>query len=70
MPKRCRKQNSKSATANLTATFVAHINQWRERALDSCYLAVYIDAIHLKVKRATVLAEAFYMLMEVKSDST
>ena len=64
------KHYSKSAISNITATFSDQMNQWRERPLDSCYLAVYIDAIHLKVRRGTVSSEAFYIIMGVKSDYT
>ena len=64
------KHYSKSAISNITATFSDQMNQWRERQLDSCYLAVYIDAIHLKVRRGTVSSEAFYIIMGVKSDYT
>ncbi len=62
------KHYSKSAISNITATFSGQMNQWRERPLDPCYLAVYIDAIHLKVRRGTVSSEAFYIIMGVKTD--
>jgi len=45
------KHYSKSAISNITATFSEQMNQWRNRPLDAHYLAVYIDAIHLKVRR-------------------
>jgi putative transposase len=64
------KHYSKSAISNITATFSEQMNQWRNRPLDTTYLAVYIDAIHLKVRRGTVSSEAFYIIMGVKTDYT
>ena len=64
------KHYSKSAISNITSNFSEQMVQWRERPLDSCYLAVYIDAIHLKVRRGTVSSEAFYIIMGVKTDYT
>lgn len=64
------KHYSKSAISNITTTFSDQMNQWRVRPLDAQYLAVYIDAIHLKVRRGTVSSEAFYIIMGVKTDYT
>jgi len=64
------KYYSKSAISNITATFSEQMSQWRNRPLDTHYLAVYIDAIHLKVRRGTVSSEAFYIIMGVKTDYT
>ena len=46
------------------------MEQWRQRALESTYLAVYIDAIHIKIRRETVSSEAFYILLGLKDDYT
>lgn len=64
------KNYSKSAISNITKTFYDQMESWRERPLDPHYLAVYIDAIHLKIRRGTVSTEAFYVLMGVKEDYT
>jgi len=64
------KHYSKSAISNITANFSAQMSQWRNRPLSAHYLAVYIDAIHLKVRRGTVSSEAFYIIMGVKTDYT
>lgn len=64
------KYYSKSAISNITATFYSQMKQWRERPLETSYLAVYIDAIHLKIRRETVSSEAFYVLLGVKEDYT
>lgn len=64
------KHYSKQAISNITSTFYNQMQMWRERSLDATYLAVYIDAIHLKVRRGTVSSEAFYILLGVKEDYT
>ena len=64
------KYYSKSAISNITSTFYNQMQQWRERPLNSVYLVVYIDAIHIKVRRDTVSSEAFYILLGVKEDYT
>lgn len=64
------KYYSKSAISNITSTFYSQMQQWRERLLETQYLAVYIDAIHLKIRRGTVSSEAFYVLLGVKTDYT
>ena len=64
------KYYSKSAISNITATFYEQMHHWRERPLEATYLAVYIDAIHLKIRRGTVSSEGFYILLGVKEDYT
>jgi transposase-like protein len=61
---------SKSSISNITSSFSDQMKQWRERPLAPKYLAVYIDAIHLKIRRDTVSSEAFYILLGVKEDYT
>lgn len=61
---------SKSSISNITSSFSNQMENWRTRPLDSKYLAVYIDAIHLKIRRDTVSSEAFYVLLGVKEDYT
>ena len=64
------KHYSKSAISNITSSFSSQMEQWRNRPLEAKYLAVYIDAIHLKTRRETVSSEAFYILLGVKEDYT
>jgi transposase-like protein len=64
------KYYSKSAISNITATFYNQVQQWRERPLGAHYLAVYIDAIHLKIRRGTVSSGAFYILLGAKTGYT
>lgn len=64
------KHYSKTAISNITAIFYDQMEQWRERPLEPTYLAVYIDAIHIKIRRGTVSSEAFYILLGLKDDYT
>ena len=46
------------------------VESWMSRPLESHYRVVFIDAIHVKVRRDTVATEAFYMVMGLKEDLT
>lgn len=61
---------SKSSISRITTDFGAMISAWLERSLDSFYPIVYIDAIHIKVRRDRVATEAFYVLLGLKEDLT
>lgn len=61
---------SKSSISRITTDFSALVNAWLERKLDHYYPVVYIDAIHLKVRRDTVATEAFYVILGLKEDHT
>jgi putative transposase len=61
---------SKSSVSRITTEFSALVEAWIERELDSYYPVVYIDAIHIKVRRETVATEAFYVLLGLKEDHT
>lgn len=61
---------SSSSISNITKEFYGQMQSWRERSLDECYLIVYIDAIHIKVRRERVSSEAFYILLGLKEDYT
>jgi len=39
--------------------------EWLERPLKVYYLVVFIDAIHVKIRRETVASEAFYVVLGV-----
>jgi transposase-like protein len=64
------KSYSESSISNITKGFYKQMQQWRERALEENWIAIYIDAIFVKVKRDTVQSEAFYVLLGVKEDLT
>lgn len=61
---------SKSSISRITTDFSAMVESWLNRQLEHRYLVVYIDAIHLKVRRETVATEAFYVLLGLKEDHT
>jgi transposase-like protein len=50
---------SSSSISWITIFFYAEMEAWRNRGLEEKYLAVYIDAIHVKVRRETISSEAF-----------
>lgn len=64
------KSYSESSISNITKGFYKQMQQLRERALEENWIAIYIDAIFVKVKRDTVQSEAFYVLLGVKEDLT
>ena len=53
------KYDSKNAISNITATFYNQMQRLRERPLKPTYLAVYIDPIHLKIRRGTLSSQIF-----------
>ncbi len=63
-------KQSKSSVSRITTEFSSLIESWLSRSLDSFYPVIYIDAIHIKVRRETVATEAFYILLGLKEDYT
>ena len=61
---------SKSSISRITTDFSALVESWLSRPLENYYPVVYIDAIHIKVRRDTVSTEAFYVLLGLKKDFT
>ncbi len=61
---------SKSSVSRITTDFSSLVKSWLERSLDSYYPIVYIDAIHIKVRRERVGTEAFYILLGLKEGFT
>jgi putative transposase len=64
------KSYSESSISNITKGFYKQMQQWRERPLENNWIAIYIDAIFVKVRRDTVQSEAFYVLLGLKDDLT
>ncbi len=64
------KSYSESSVSNITKGFYKQMQQWRERPLENNWIAIYIDAIFVKVRRDTVQSEAFYVLLGLKDDLT
>jgi putative transposase len=44
------------------------VEQWLSRGLENYYPVIFIDAIHVKVRRRTVENEAFYVVLGVTTD--
>jgi len=61
---------SKSSISRITTDFSQLVDSWLNRYLDPYYPVVFIDAIHIKVRRETVATEAFYILLGLKEDYT
>lgn len=61
---------SKSTISEINKGFYEAMEQWRERPLEAYYPIIYIDAIHVKIRRETVSSEAFYVILGVKEDTT
>lgn len=64
------KSYSESSITNITKGFYKQMEQWRNRPLESNWVAIYIDALFIKVRRDTVQSEAFYVLLGLKEDLT
>lgn len=62
------KNYTKSSVSRITTDFSAMINSWLNRTLSAYYPIIYIDAIHVNVRRNTVCSEAFYVLLGLKED--
>lgn len=61
---------SKSSISRITTDFSSLVEAWLERKLEAHYPIVFIDAIHIKVRRDVVATEAFYVLLGLKEDCT
>jgi len=62
---------SKSTVSNISQSFYAQMSSWRERDLDSHYLALYIDGLHVKLRRDNRYQnECFYIIIGLKEDFT
>lgn len=61
---------SSSTVSLINKEFYVQMEAWRERALESHYQVVYIDAIHQKICRETISTEAVYVLLGVREDFT
>lgn len=60
---------SKSKISDISVSFYEQMEAWRNRALDPHYLALYIDGLHVKVKRGNKYeTECFYIILGLKED--
>jgi putative transposase len=56
---------SATTISNITAATLDDIRAWRERPLHKRYVALYLDAMFIKVRRDTVAKEAVYFALGV-----
>lgn len=62
---------SKSKISNISQSFYGQMEAWRNRDLDSHYLAFYIDGLHVKLQRdKRYQNECFYIILGLKEDFT
>lgn len=62
---------SKSTISNISQSFYDQMQAWRQRSLESHYLAIYIDGLHVKLKRGGRYSnECFYIILGLKEDYT
>lgn len=62
-------QYSKSSISNISQSFYAQMQSWRERKLDEHYLVVYLDGIYVNLKRDNEYKnECFYIVLGLKED--
>lgn len=61
---------SSASISHITQSFKEEMERWRKRPLERYYPVLYIDALHVKVRREQVSSEAFYVILAVKEDLT
>lgn len=59
---------SKETISKITDAVIEEMNDWLHRPLDRVYVAVFIDAIHIKVRDGQVANRAFYCAIGVTVD--
>lgn len=61
---------SQASISRMTSWMHEQVKQWRQRPLLRRYPVLFIDAIHMKVRRDRVATEAFYVVLALKEDHT
>ncbi|QCT04555.1 transposase mutator type [Paenibacillus algicola] len=56
---------SPTTVSNITATVLEDIQIWQERPLSKRYAVIYLDGMHVKLKRSTVSGEVIYFAMGI-----
>ena len=59
---------SAATVSNITDVALEEIEQWHKRPLKKRYSVIYIDALHLKLRRDTVSNDAVYFVLGVDED--
>jgi putative transposase len=62
---------SKSTISSINKSFYEQMESWRNRQLEGHYQALYIDGLHVKLKRdGRYQNECFYIILGLKQDNT
>lgn len=65
------KHYSKSKVSDISQSFYQQMQAWRNRTLDTHYPVIYIDGLHVKLKRGNRYEnECFYIILGLKEDFT
>ena len=59
---------SAATVSNITDVALEEIEQWHNRTLKKRYSVIYIDALHIKLRRDTVSSDAVYFILGVDED--
>ena len=59
---------SAATVSNITDVALEEIDQWHSRTLKKRYSVIYIDALHIKLRRDTVSSDAVYFILGVDED--
>ena len=59
---------SAATVSNITDVALEEIEQWHKRTLKKRYSVIYIDALHIKLRRDTVSSDAVYFILGVDED--
>lgn len=59
---------SAATVSNITDVALEEIEQWHKRPLKKRYSVIYIDALHLKLRRETVSSDAVYFILGVNEE--
>lgn len=59
---------SAATVSNITDVALEEIEQWHKRPLKKRYSVIYIDALHLKLRRDTVSSDAVYFILGVDEE--
>ncbi|MGM8214848.1 IS256 family transposase [Bacillaceae bacterium W0354] len=64
------KSYSPATISNVTNVVLDDIYQWQKRPVDETFLALYLDGIHIKVRRDDVDTEAVYVVLGLRFDGS
>ncbi|WP_179185468.1 transposase, partial [Enterococcus faecium] len=56
--------------SNMTKVLTKEVNAFKSRALNDKYVAIFMDATYIPLKRQTVSKEAIYIAIGIREDGT